>query len=88
MKLPLKMFLFDDVQDIHAAVTSSLRAITQEDLKSSFQSLLDRATRCIEAEAMYLNKIQIVIKCLFQFHSTTSVSLHNCQTVYLLSNTI
>ena len=30
LKLPLKGRLFEDVQDIHAAVTSSLRAIPQE----------------------------------------------------------
>ena len=53
LKLPLKGRLFEDVQDIQAAVTSSLRAIPQEDVQSSFQSLLDRATRCIDAEGMY-----------------------------------
>jgi hypothetical protein len=35
------------------AVTLNLRAIPQEDEQSSFQSLLDRATRCIDAEGMY-----------------------------------
>jgi len=49
----LKGRLFEDVQDIQAAVTSSLRAIPQEDVQSSFQTLLDRATRCIDAEGMY-----------------------------------
>ena len=44
----MKMF-----QDIHAAVTSSLWAIPQEDVQRSFQSWLDRATRCIDAEGMY-----------------------------------
>ena len=53
LKLPLKGRLFEDVQDIQAAVTSSLRAIPQEDVQRSFQSLLDRATRCIDAEEMY-----------------------------------
>ena len=53
LKLPLKGRLFEDVQDIQAAVTSSLRAIPQEDVQRSFQSLLDRATRCIDAEGMY-----------------------------------
>ena len=52
LKLPLKGRLFEDVQDIRAAVTS-LRAIPQEDVQRSFQSLLDRATRCIDAEGMY-----------------------------------
>ena len=52
LKLPLKGHLFEDVQDIQAAVTSSLWAIPQEDVKRSFQSLLDRATRCIDAEGM------------------------------------
>ena len=42
-----------DVEDIQAAVTSSLRAIPQEDVQRAFQSLLDRATRCIDAEWMY-----------------------------------
>ena len=53
LKLPLKGRLFEDVQDIQAAVTSSLRAIPQKDVQMSFQSLLDRATRCIDAEGMY-----------------------------------
>ena len=53
LKLPLKGRLFEDVQDIQGAVTSSLRAIPQEDVQRSFQSLLDRATRCIDTEGMY-----------------------------------
>ena len=53
LKLPLKESLFEDVQDIQAGVTSSLLAIPQEDVQRSFQSLLDRATRCIDAEEMY-----------------------------------
>ena len=52
LKLPLKGRLFEDVQDIQAAVTSSLHAIPQEDVQRSFQSLLDCATRCINAEGM------------------------------------
>jgi len=57
LKLPLKGRLFEDVQDIPAAVTSSLWAIPQEDVQRSFQSLLNHATRCIDAEG-----IQIVLK--------------------------
>ena len=53
LKLPLKGRLFEDVQDIQGDVTSPLRAIPQEDVQRSFQSLLDRATRCIDAEGMY-----------------------------------
>jgi hypothetical protein len=53
LKLPLKGRLFEDVQDIPGAVTSSLRAKPQADLQRSFQSLLDRATRCVDAEGMY-----------------------------------
>ena len=53
LKLPLKGRLFEDVQDIQGAVTSRLRAIQQEDVQRSFQSLLDRATRCIDAGGMY-----------------------------------
>jgi len=53
LKLPLKGRLFEDVQDIQADVTSGLRAIPQEDVQRSFQSLLDRATHCIDAEGMY-----------------------------------
>ena len=53
LKLPMKGRLFEDVQDIQAVVTSSLRAIPQERVQRSFQSLLDRATRCIDAEGMY-----------------------------------
>ena len=52
-KLPLKGRLSEDVQDIQAAVTLSLRAIPQDDVQRSFQSLLDRATCCIDAEGMY-----------------------------------
>jgi hypothetical protein len=53
LKLPLKWRLFEDVQDIQGAVTSSLQAIPQEDVQRSFQSLLDRATPYIDAEGMY-----------------------------------
>jgi len=53
LKLPLKGRLFEDAQDIQAAVTSSLQTIPQEDLQRYFQSLLDRVTRCIDAEGMY-----------------------------------
>jgi len=53
LKLPLKGRLFEEVQDIQAAVTSSLWSIPQEDVQRSFQSLLDRATCCIDAEGMY-----------------------------------
>ena len=48
LKLPLNGRLFEDVQDIQGAVTSTLRAIPQEDVQRSFQS-----TRCIDAEGMY-----------------------------------
>ena len=53
LKLPLKGRLFVDVQDNQAAVTSSLRAISQEDVQRSFHSLLDRATCCFDAEGMH-----------------------------------
>ena len=53
LKLALKGRMFEDVQDIQLAVTSSHRAIPKEDVQRSFQSLLDRATRCIDAEGMY-----------------------------------
>ena len=53
LKFQLKGRLFEDVQDIQAAVTSSLRAMPQEDVQRSFQSLLDRDTRCIDAEGMF-----------------------------------
>jgi len=53
LKLPLKGRLFEDVEDIQAAVTSSLRSIPQEGVQRCFQSLLDRATRYIDAEGMY-----------------------------------
>jgi len=53
LKLPLKGHLFENVQDIQGTVTSSLRAIPQEDVQRLFQSLLDHATRCIDAEGMY-----------------------------------
>jgi hypothetical protein len=53
LKLPLKGCLFEDVQNIQGVVTSSLRAIPQEDVQRSFQSLLDCATCCIDAEGKY-----------------------------------
>jgi len=53
LKLPFKGCLYEDVQDIHGGVATSLQAIPQEDVQRSFQSLLDRATRCIDAEKMY-----------------------------------
>jgi hypothetical protein len=53
LKLPLKGHLFEDVQDMQGAVTLSLRVIPQEDMQRSLQSLLDHATRCINAEGMY-----------------------------------
>ena len=53
LKLPLKGHLFEDVQAIQGAVTSSLRATPQEDVQRSFQSLLDRTTRSVDAEGMY-----------------------------------
>ena len=52
-KLQLKGRLFEDIQDIKRAVTLSLRAIPQEEVQRSFQSLLDRATRRIDVEGMY-----------------------------------
>jgi len=61
LKLPLKGRLFEDVQDIQGAVTSSLRAIPQEDVQRSFQSLLDRATLSMQ-KGCTLNKIRIVLK--------------------------
>jgi len=80
LKLPLKGRLFEDVQDIQAAVTSSLRAIPQEDVQRSFQSLLDRATCCIDV--LWI-KYRQYSSLLFRFDSITSVSLHNYQTVYI-----
>lgn len=53
LKLSLKGRLFEDIHDIQKAVTRHLRAITQEDLQRSFQHLLDRATRCINAQENY-----------------------------------
>ena len=53
LKLPLNGRLFEDVRDIEVAVTSSLRAIPQEDVQRSFQSLLDCATHCTDAEGMH-----------------------------------
>ena len=52
-EVTIERSLFEDLQDIQVAVTSSLRAIPQEDVQRSFESLLVRATRCIDAEGMY-----------------------------------
>jgi len=57
LKLPLKGSLFEDVQDIQGAVTSSLRAIPQEEVQRSLQSLLDCATRCIDAEGTFIHLV-------------------------------
>jgi len=51
LTLPLKGRLFEDVQDIPDI--KSWGHITQEDVQRSFQSLLGRATCCIDAEGMY-----------------------------------
>ncbi|BFZ21686.1 hypothetical protein BsWGS_24725 [Bradybaena similaris] len=53
LKLSLKGHLFEDIHDIQIAVTSTARAITEEDLQRSFQHLLDRATRCINVQGDY-----------------------------------
>ena len=62
LKLPLKGRLFEDVQDIQAAVTSSLRAIPQEDVQRSFESLLIVPLAVSLQKGRTLNKIQIVLK--------------------------
>ncbi|UYV83926.1 hypothetical protein LAZ67_X000622 [Cordylochernes scorpioides] len=43
---------FEDVEDIQSSVTSTLRAITQELLQKSFDSLLDRATQRINEKIL------------------------------------
>ena len=44
---------YADVDAIQKASTAILNAILKDDLKKSFDSLLDRANRCIQCEGDY-----------------------------------
>jgi len=41
------------LDDIQKAVTSVLKSIPLTDIEKSFQTLIDRANRCIDSEGMY-----------------------------------
>ena len=44
---------YADVDAIQKASTAIFKAIPKDDLKKSFDNLLDRANRCIQCEAGY-----------------------------------
>ena len=46
----MKGELYADVDAIQKALTAILNAIPKDDLKKSFDNLLDRANRCIQCE--------------------------------------
>ena len=52
--LAMKGKLCADVDAIQKASTVILNAIPKNDLKKSFDNLLDRANRCIQSEGDYL----------------------------------
>ena len=45
--------LYADVDAIQKASTGALNAIPKDDLKKSFDNLLDRANRCNQCEGAY-----------------------------------
>ena len=53
LHLPMKGQRYADVNAIQKAATTILKDFTPEELKSSFDMLLDRATRCINSEGDY-----------------------------------
>lgn len=53
LHLPMKGKRYKDVEDIQKACTNILKAMPADGLKHSFEMLLDRAKRCIEAEGEY-----------------------------------
>jgi len=54
MHLPMKGKRYADVKAIQKACTGILAAIPGNELKHSFDMLLDRAKRCIKAEGDYI----------------------------------
>ncbi|KAM0734110.1 Mariner Mos1 transposase [Formica fusca] len=53
LKLVLKGCFFEDVDTIKAAATQQLKAVPVEDMYHSFESLLSRCQKCIDAEGEY-----------------------------------
>lgn len=53
LHLAMKGKRYADVEAIQKAATAILDAVPKEDLKKSFEMLLDRANRCIESEGDY-----------------------------------
>lgn len=51
--LALKGKYFDDIKEIQKATTNILRRISKDDFRKSFDSLLERANRCVDAEGDY-----------------------------------
>ena len=51
--LAMKGKRYADVDAIQRASTAILNAIPKDDLKKSFDNLLDRANRCIQCEGDY-----------------------------------
>nr|APL98289.1 putative DD34D transposase [Bactrocera tryoni] len=53
LHLPMKGHWFQDISAIQKATTDILKSIPKNDLKHSFEMLIDRAKRCIEAQGNY-----------------------------------
>ena len=58
LHLAMKGKRYGDVDAIQKASTAILNAIPKDDLKMSFDSLLDRANRCIKFEGVYFEGVQ------------------------------
>jgi len=53
LKMTMKGRRYDAVDDIQKAVTSVLKSIPLTDIEKSFQTLIDRANRCVDSGGMY-----------------------------------
>lgn len=53
LKIPLKGCFFEDLETIKTAVTRTLKAIPNDELARSFQSLLERCNKCIDSQGNY-----------------------------------
>lgn len=62
LHLPMKGKRYVDVEAIQKASTDILKSMDKNDLKNSFDMLIDRAKRCIDAEGDYLNKINKICR--------------------------
>ena len=58
LHLAMKGKRFADLDAIQNASTAVLNALPKDDLKKSFDNLLDRANRCIQCEGDYIKCLQ------------------------------